>query len=285
MSFPRCCLAPCLGALLSCGRLGYEETTRPPFVDAGLDAGSFEVPASGPDGAGDVGDDSGGISTLCGSKALAGGLLCETFETPASVVDPTLSSGAGAERVTTVVFAGNHSLRATVPNMMGQGGGAAYITRTLGSRRSEGPLFVRAFMFLPAESETRRDWLVMLKLFAADDSSSASKISFDLIDRDALQLAVNPAKQFPGSATNAIPRNRWFCVELAVFLGAAGSPSSAVQLYIDDALQLSVPQGTATVGPLGVNAIQFGLDVAGARGTSEVFIDNVAAATERIGCQ
>ncbi|MDX2020437.1 MAG: hypothetical protein SF187_09350 [Deltaproteobacteria bacterium] len=131
---------------------------------------------------------------------------------------------------------------------------------------------------------TSRNWMVLLKLWSPGDTNGDSKISFDLLDGDIIQLAVNPANEFPKAAMATPLRGRWFCVELGVGLSGPRGEGQA-WLYIDGNLILSSSEGIATIKTRGIDRLSFGLDVSGADRASEVLVDDVVVATKRIGCE
>ncbi len=107
------------------------------------------------------------------------------------------------------------------------------------------------------------------------------KISLDGVSGDRAQVAnlnVGNARQ---GAAGSLPRDTWFCYELAIDVGDAGS----VSLRIDDVEVFTAWQGQSTLPAGGYTSFEIGA-IAGSDNTAPLVVhhDSWIIASQRIGC-
>jgi hypothetical protein len=255
-------------------------------VDAGVDSASRDLgPADAPaDGVASAPPDAAAPATYCLSRRSTA-LYCEDFESglPAAVGGLTHHRTAGAqlEATTRRRYRGERALRAYTPAapMTTSDGptGLATLARRFAAVTGV-RLHARAHVYVPGNFDVVH-WLVLLQL----QSPSTSKISFDVVAEDRVQLAVTPVPLWVDSAPRQAPRDRWACVELAVLLDRQGGAGFA-ELFIDGVSRLRTPTGTTTLPQGGFEEVAFGVQVRNATGAVELFFDDVVVDTRPIGC-
>jgi hypothetical protein len=251
-----CCLG--LLALASCGRFGFEAASLP-SDSAGVNDGKTG------DGTG-IGDDGG--NGACPAFAI----FCEDFESGSLAQWPmTELVGAGASATITAArpHAGTRSLEAQVPPAGSSG--AACLTGPIGTH-SSGVLATRAWVYGPVSIQ---NFDLVLGL------SDAANNNYTVVGGDNSVNWVGSEVRASGSpidfsSTMQTTANQWLCVELVFMFGATPHYDVYVdgtQVLSKNALTPSPTYNTLRVGAVRADNIGF-----------HVFIDDVAVATQRVGC-
>ena len=220
----------------------------------------------------------GGAATggaVRGCSNITGAFVCNDFESPAASWGPKDRGQGSIDRDTSQVRQGSFALHAY------SAASADYALQvvSLPSRVTSGELYVRTFFFLPS-SLNINDWLVALELKSC--ATCSEKISFDLAPGDIAMLSRSGVPSVKG-APASLPRNRWFCVELAVTLSSTGS----VRLLVDGSTVASMPSVNTLLSgavPAGIAAFRLGFITGPNQGPVELWADALVASPQAIGC-
>ncbi|MFN0251979.1 MAG: hypothetical protein ACKV2T_34200 [Kofleriaceae bacterium] len=230
-----------------CGRVGFE---------AGRDAS-----------ANDDADDAAIEARICDRYPQA--LYCNDFEDGLSGLD--FSDGTIAS---TIGYGGSAGMTFTAaPGVMPRA------SRTLVVPIQSAPFYIAGRMLL-APGAPIEDYVVVAQTI----SNAGTKVSFDLVSLDSVQL-VNSVNM--GGARRAVaqtfPRGRWFCYEMMIDVGVASA--GGVTLAIDAQEMLSGWQGSSTLPTGGWVRVEIGAFASPANvATATVIFDNWVVQAAPIGC-
>lgn len=277
-------------ALAGCGRLGFDpvasevlEADAPPDLQ-GPDAGPPELTL---DAAVEAGSDA-----PC--DGLPGALFCDDFENPdisrkwtfsPAVNAPTSSEGNA--------WKGERSMRGE-----SQGGGAVVTGgAALASGVSEGMLYARVHVLVPAESEMPLRHIDFFDLYGPGiaHTPNSGSLSFSAVGdvpgagNEGSLLVMSGEFDADGNnkvhiheltAPNTLPRGRWFCLQVAAKYGEAGSLS----VEIDGTRVLELATANTTV-PGGYDKVVAPISFTwSGQGKATIFLDELAVGTEPIAC-
>jgi hypothetical protein len=191
-------------------------------------------------------------------------LFCDGFESPNLADVWTLAGGVstGAPRT------GSASLAAAITS---QTRVASAAVRTFGASAGT-ELFARAWFFVPATSS-----LAHLNLLSFPGDSSGDIAVYT--SQNELRVW-NFAVSGSSSSGLAVPRDRWFCIELHVSIGATG----AIEVRLDDQPVIT-RSNELTQLPGGYGWLEVGITWAHpVQPPTSLRVDDVVAATQPIGC-
>jgi len=280
-----------------CGRVGYDNLTDDsthPLADGGTEQRSHCVDGvqSGDESDVDCGgscaacDEAGAcvVASDCASGACVSdrcaartrcedALLCEAFETQLTTWQDASFRIGEAALSSELAHGGAQALAAFAePHAAGR------VEHQLHPAQTAGPLHARGYFYLPATTHIA-SYAVLMELTPADTSD---KISFDVYSDDRAGVVVTTgAHDGFLSAPGAVPRDRWFCAELAI---EVDDLQGHVALHIDGdlAVQSTLRQ---TVSTAGFEYFLVGIySSPDNEANAEVFIDDVIVANAPIGC-
>lgn len=238
-----------------CGRLG--------FGSAALDPDATDVDAGDRDAASD------GLDATDANACAS--MFCDGFEDPSFSAwsGVAVQTGSSADRDASFGFIGA-SLHVISP-----------VGTSLAARYADvfPPVpptnqWVRLYIYAASGMELDAEPIELTN--AAIDY----QIVFALYDSDTDIHAHNLAGGFSVLSGSAPPRDTWVCYELHVNIGANG----AVELYRDGALLVAQP-GIDTRPPVGgLPRLRVGIPSKPTSLSENIFVDEVAAGTTRIGC-
>lgn len=257
------------------------------------DVGASEaVPLDGPtvDGSpqGNGGDVAGAAPPYaCRSSTHPETVLCEDFERPWPELQRDygegVSSGGELAAVPGPSRRSGTVLRASA--VLGASGQTtnAVLLKALPAPVSSGALHVRAYVFMPA-SFPRPTWLNLVQVAGPDNTNGRSQASLggDASDRAILTVATGGyvGMTVPGG----LPRDRWFCAEIALRVAPAGASGDA-ELFVDGVSRVKSSPGIATLPPGGITHLTIGpIFSAAVAGTGVVYYDDVVVARAPVGC-
>ena len=249
-----------------CGRLAFDPTSDAATADSALDAAT---PLCGD-----------GLPTLCTGAEV----FCDGFESSSGSMFPAWSgvfrqnwTGGALSPQTSVATASPPTCRGSMA-IVGTGVGAgqlAFLRKVLSARSSV--MHARMMFYIPTTTSTRR-----FDLFGWDQSLGGTF----------LLLSYDPGGRFfelnpnftgpPGTGPYDMPRDQWVCLEIEVHF--ATTTAGRVLVRVDDQLVLD------TIGvtePAGVILDQFEVGISTANNettTLQLFFDEVAVSTQRLGC-
>ena len=216
-----------------------------------------------------------GLDTACGA-ALAGAAWCAPFE--AIAIERTATFGrdyvveSGGATAIGSPYRGAGSLRVTA----GPAGGAqALVGRGALTPVHSGPVYLRAWVRVP--SSVAATGLTFLSVGEADPPYAGVSVG---MSGGKFQLSLTTAGSFPISGVT-VPRDSWQCIQLDVQVGDA---NGAVTLRAGGSVVQSLtnidtrPVGGVSNGNAGV------LYLAPAGATGEVWVDEIALATQPLPC-
>lgn len=235
-------------------------------MDSGIDSGSTDP---GDDAGAEPAD--GGAIDPCPDRSDA--LFCDGFEDPAfSRWSYAVVTNGTVTRSTTRVHSGAGSLRATT-SLSEEHSFARYGVRVFDHQKS-GEVWLRYYYYLPSSSDVDATFSSGL---IAEIEPPYFGISL-LIRPDGLDLSTGST--FIRS-TNVFPRDRWVCVELHVQIDAVAGIAEA---YLDGS-RLVRSSAMKTLPSNGYTNIDVGVHYTNpGQGPVEVFVDDVAAGDQRVGC-
>lgn len=232
------------------------------------------------DAAVDVGDRDGAAADAAVDEcADTEALICSGFESDplaSEWPDRSVSSDATLERTTDSAHSGTASLRAS----SAAADSLAVVARSFPAL-TEGDLWFRAFVYVPAELPTET-----MNLFFIGEEPSPNPpqpffgIDFNLEDGAAQLYSPqwSPARITGGLV---IPRDQWFCFRARI---AISDDAGVVQVYVGDALAVEA-SGVDTLPSGGVRRFRGGIDwSSGQDAFFEVFIDDLVLDVEEVGC-
>jgi len=204
------------------------------------------------------------------AAAACASLFCDGFEDPALAAwRVAVEAGASAARDPAFGFRGA-SLHATSPME------TALAARFADIFPSSAPAdeWVRAYVYAASAFELDVEPIELTN--AAGDR----QLVFALYDTDIDIHAHGFAGDFSATAGGAPLRDRWVCYELHVQIG----PNGTVELYVEGALVVAQP-GIDTRPPGGdLSRLRVGIPSKPNSLAENIFVDEVAADTARIGC-
>lgn len=215
-----------------------------------------------------------GVDGCEGSLALA--LQCASFEDQevgSGWSDVELVDSGVIERASEPVHNGMGALHASTMGM----GSVAVVSADF-EPLLFGPLYLRAYLYVPAQVPTE----TINIFFLGDQPSPDPFTGLDInLEDGALQIfspQIDPQRQ-TGELT--IPRDSWFCFRAEVEIDDV---EGSVRLYIDDQLALEAV-AIDTLPPLGVHRLRAGVDWSSAQEELfEIYIDDLALDVEPIAC-
>jgi hypothetical protein len=241
-------------ALVGCGRLGFDASSV--ARDGSLAADALDAPPP----------------SLC---AQGGFVMCDGFETDATgFADPPWSSafnvtvdGAHVDRGALATHAHTPALAAN-PNY-----GSQLIDNTNRVTFAAGTTYVRAFVYLPSASSGTF-------LLAQVDDLSNTQLGKLFLGSGVLELQTSTGTM---TGAGAFPTDRWECIEIAA-TGSTGASTGdgEVAVWLDDMPQFDAKN--IDLYPLQQFAIGLGMYGGPARPASDLWIDEVALDSARIGC-
>lgn len=242
---------------------------------AALDAGAADAGRSDA-GSGDASVDSGvpGSDQTASCLERTGVLVCNGFETLPFEDQwgyQIIENGA-AELSTTIRHSGVGALRATTDSAR-QGTAVRYASRAL-AEKSSGDIWMRYHYYVPSTTQITT-WISSAVMSEIDPPYEG----FDLlIHADYVEI-----ESMLGYFTDGVPfpRDRWVCVELHAYVD---NTSGYFEAFMDGARVASSPTGD-TLPAAGYTSAEFGIHYAEYRqGPVEVYVDDAAVGTARIGC-
>ncbi len=243
-------------------------------IDAAVDAGGAmdggrEADADDDDDEDDEPDAGGGSTCLERDDAL----FCDGFEDPDFAQwDYTAIENGTVTRSTARVRTGAASLRATT-GASGQTNYARYGARVF-DHQTSGDIWLRYYYFVPSST-------AVSTMFSSGlvGEIEPPYFGFSLTIRpDRTDIAA--ANTLYRSST-PFPRDRWTCVELHVKID---SSSGYFEAYFDGDLAIKSPN-TDTVPDMGYTNVDLGIHYTDpGQGPVEVFVDDVVAGNQRVGC-
>ncbi|HMJ14321.1 MAG TPA: hypothetical protein VK524_23055 [Polyangiaceae bacterium] len=236
-----------------------------------LGAGALVLSACGSDDyvIGRFADDS------CASHADA--ILCSGFEKPdLSEWSRTIEvNAARVERTETRSFAGQAALHAS-----SRADRSAAVAAKEFLPIDSGDLFLRVHVYVPSGLATETMNLLFLGDYATPDPFRG--IDFNL-ESGALSL-YSPESQPDRytSTASSIPRDRWFCLQIAV---AVSADQGTVQMRID--AEVALEQGGLNTRPAGgIHLLRAGVDWSSLQSAPfDVYMDNLVLATTPVACE
>lgn len=269
-----------LGLLIGCGRLDYDLREDAGRTVTGDDAGgdaSFD--AGKPDAAAPMRDagasdpdaeptpDAGRDTTAC-DDVLSGALLCDGFEAGFSA----WTMVRFAEGATIPTYRGVASMRAT----SSPASAVSYLFSNRIPRVVSGELYARTYLYVPGVGTPR--WLAVLHLEESGDPWDYAELR--MVDGE-LELAARSATDARSARAGAVPRDRWFCVELRVLVADGGE----VELFVEGTSAAAI-RATDTLHASPWQTFYTGISYRGPTQTGriEIFYDEVVLSTTRIGC-
>jgi len=214
----------------------------------------------------------------------AGALLCDDFESGAFAAwdGPPTGQAAGDTLAIDAVrpFHGSRSLHGLSPGVDGGAGeGAAYLQKTWNPLPSSGVFAVRAYVYA---ANLQHDFTTLVHFtFSQGDLHVALANAPGL--GDGYWNLFDDANHMGQTVAERV--GAWECVEAVIDFA-----QRRYQLYVTDALapDRAAPPIVDVSGALTLNPIQsleVGLYHTPGVGAQEVFVDDVAVATARIGCE
>lgn len=258
------------------------------MTEAGMDAAVSDADAATPmmdAGVTDAAISDAGTDAWVGSGLLCppDALFCDGYENSDfskkweySVFKPTNVSTA--VQSTTTVHSGVGALKAnTYAAHPGTSttNAARWGTSLIFNQQKSGDVWVRWYYYLPSSTS-------VTTFFSTGVIAEAVSpfFGFSMIIRPTRVDIAQGDSFYPGSG--AFPRDRWVCVELHAVVAAA--PLGVFELYFDGGLVLQ-QAGVNSLPNTGYSSFDLGVHYTDpSQGPVEVYADDVAAGTTRIGC-
>jgi len=280
-------------AAQGCGRLGYDPVALPNNPVALFDAGAEDVAIDAatardtgdilmPDALGPIVDASPHPQDSTGSFDASGNAptnitlpYLQDFEALSTAWSgKIIGTDAVVERDKSRPHGGDASLKCS----KGVATGLRYLEVALAKALTTGEVYSRVFLYAPS-SWSVESWLIPMEMKGT--TTHDNKFSFDL---SLTGYGTNLSGVGSSTTANAtLPRDKWVCVELALSLSATkGWP----RLYVDGKLadeHLNVHTLLSDSDP-GIERFRVGLNPAATQGIAEIWFDDWAIATARIGC-
>jgi hypothetical protein len=214
----------------------------------------------------------GGVGDCAGRT---GALVCSGFEQRA-LADWTateLVAQGELERTTERAHRGSGALRASSSAMMS----VAVVSASF-PPLSEGSVYLRAHLFVPAELPTETINVFFVGAEPAPDPFKG--LDFNL-EGGAIQIYSPQSAVQRHTGALVIPRDRWFCFRARIDLDAA---DGRVEAWVDDQ-QALLAEGLHTLPEEGVHLFRAGLDwSSGQDAFFELFFDDVVVDTAEAQC-
>jgi hypothetical protein len=212
-----------------------------------------------------------------GCNAHADAIFCSGFESPdlsdwSSVL---VDGNARVEQTNARTHEGKGALHAS---STGQESDAVVAENF--SPVKDGDLFLRAFLYVPAGLATRTMNVFFLGDVARPDPFKG--IDFNLED-GAFSIFVpeNDPQRFT-STTLQIPRDKWFCLQVHMKVGAAGT--GAVTILVDGNTALD-EQAVNTLPDAGIHLLRLGIDWSSLQTEPfDFYVDAVVLARASVDC-
>lgn len=240
-----------LAVLCACGRIGFDGHGTSP-----------------PDGSGSGSDGPGSSEVAC--EDLPGILFCDGFESGSmldfSEATPPSFVAVDAEQV----YRGQAALHARTT----RGGEPAWLVGTVLPGLTSGELYARWYHYYPSSAPSRT-WA---SIHIISNTPPHRGVVFGTTN-GAVEVLATQNMDFHTS-TVIIPFDRWFCVQMRITIGTAGS----VATWIDGipAARLDNVVTRPTAGDIeNVHAGMFNADPVGA---NDLWTDELAIGTEPIDC-
>ncbi|MDX2022902.1 MAG: hypothetical protein SF187_21895 [Deltaproteobacteria bacterium] len=273
-----------------CGRVGYDPAVgTPPDTRLATQDGSVD-PVDGAADANPNGDDGARPHDGPTSDAIATASDTSPDVSPPSTITlpylqdfeaPTDSwSGKfiGSEGIAVRDVARQYGGVASLKCSKGNQSGLRYLEISLPKALTTGEIYSRVFMYVPS-SWAVQQWLVPMEMKGT--VSHDNKFSFDLGSKGYGSNLSDVSQRIDEALT--FPHDRWVCVELALKL----SPNKGwSRLYVDGNLvdeNIDVNTLLSTTDP-GIQRFRVGLIPAPSQKSAEIWFDDWAIATSRIGC-
>jgi hypothetical protein len=208
-------------------------------------------------------------------QAYEGALVCSGFERPdlSEWSDVIVVNQASVAQTDARAHEGEGALHAA-----SRGDESAGVVAAEFPAVTSGEVYLRAYVFVPAEPITETMNLFFLGDYATPDPFAGTDFN---IERDALSI-YSPGNA-PDRVTSAtlFPRDRWVCFELAMTLS---KDAGAVRVSLDGALGLE-QTGMNTLPDGGVHLLRAGVDWSSLQTAPfDVYIDDLVVDTAPIGC-
>jgi hypothetical protein len=237
--------------LAGCGRLGF----APPEVNT-YDGG-----------AGDAGPDDGSSVQACPQKP--GAVFCDGFEDPS--LDAWAQTVGSLVRQTAIVHTGTAAARATTDGSQQPAG----INVTPFDDITSGSLHYRAWFYVPSGFAIDK-----IEMFSTNGSGSNLGTVF-LVDQEELRVYAEPGLGHTVTTGVDVPRDRWFCIEVHVDVDAS---NGGLRLDLDGTT-IGSGSGFGTLPTGGYTYLGVGsLFLPAGQSASTVYVDDVAAGTQPLGC-
>lgn len=270
-------LCLCAFSTQGCGRVGYEKKASPSETALMPDGGIADASALAYDGAETANSMSDALEIDASPDAVATITLpyLQDFEAPSATWGGTfVGAHAVAERDTSQRHGGEASLKCS----KGAPEGLRYLEVALPNALTTGEIHSRIFLYAP-NSLSVQSWLIPMEMKGA--VTHDNKFSFDL---GVTGYGSHLSTAGPSVNPNVnLPRDQWVCVELALSL----SPNKGwSRLYVDGQLadeHAHVDTLLSKTDP-GIQRFRAGIIPAPSQGVTELWLDDWAIATTRIGC-
>jgi hypothetical protein len=229
--------------------------------------------AGGPDASSDAASDAGRAPSAC-DDALSDVVFCDGFE-DGTLLDPwteTFGEPGGAVLETERTYRGAGALRASVSGAEAR---SAIVLRGP-KATTEGDVYARAYYYLASGGP---DPLRLTALLFAERGGESLGVGAQLADTFYVHVGPVPAR-YPSPAAPPVPRDRWFCVQFHVRVGAAG----AVHLSVDGT-EVFAMDPVATLPPGGLQDLIVGIEYsADTAGPATLYADEIAVDGAPIPC-
>ncbi len=218
--------------------------------------------------------------TGCAARG-PGVLLCEDFEKglpPRDSVYGYATSANGSVTSESVVVHGGARAAEFRPGDNAGLSRYAVLYRTFTPPLTEGPLHVRFYVRVPADS-TMPPWNVFFELVESD--VAPGRIKLVQAPGDSITFEVSPGMQSATSSPNALKRDVWQCVQVIVNLSQTSTGRAE---YLVDGETRQIISGVATVPTAGWAKVTVG-SVTGPDATGvHLYLDDIVVSTQPVGC-
>jgi len=233
--------------------------------DASMSDAATSVDATTPDAA----SEAGSADPCSGRSDLS---LCDGFESAAGNWSDIALNGS-ITRSTLQARSGSTSARATTGSASGSNR-ARFETQAF-AQLKQGDIWARAYYYLPSSVTIDTYFSIMQLREAVSPYFGCSLV----IRPTLIDLGGSITARF--KTLEAFPRDQWTCVELHVQIDASAGTCEG---YVDGMIATSSSAGN-TLPAQGYSNLDVGICATEAsQGPLEIYVDDVAAGTTRIGC-
>ena len=246
-----------------------------------VDCGDEPIDAGGPPADAGISDDAGPLPdggpadpTGC-DDVHADALFCDGFEVDYAMRwDHVRETNAVLGRDSDRVHRGVGALRAEATDARAFG----YVATDAMDGLTETELFVRFWVWVPSGVGIDRINLV----YAGESMSPWGGMAFGLIDDGRVFADPNPSEEMLQTATRAMPRDRWTCLEARLVMDEV---DGALEFWIDGELA-GTESGLDTFPDSGFQSFNFGLALTEfEQPPITLWFDELVVDTTRIGCE